>query len=84
MSRKFSLSVNNVDKMKVLEGDKGFWGKILKMGMMKTKKKKMRKQSKRTFPRHSQSSKQILSQIKTANRIKEKKMKYSEYLGKNV
>ena len=40
------------DKIKILEGDKGFWGKILKMGMKKTKKQKIIKQSKRTLPRH--------------------------------
>ena len=53
--KKRTIAVNNIDKIKALEGDKGFWGKILKMGMKKTKKKTMVKQSKRTFPRHSKS-----------------------------
>jgi hypothetical protein len=39
--KKRTLAVNNIDKIKILEGDKGFWGKILKMGMKKTKTKKM-------------------------------------------
>ena len=49
--KKITLSVNNIDKMKVLEGDKGFWGKILKMGMNITKTKQIVKQSKRTLKR---------------------------------
>jgi hypothetical protein len=62
--KKRILSENTVDKMKALEGDRGFWGMILKMGMKKTKKKKIIKQSRKTFPRHSKHSKQMLSKMK--------------------
>jgi hypothetical protein len=71
--KKRTVAVNNIDKIKILEGDKGFRGKILKMGMQKTKKKEIIKNSKRTSPRHSKSLKHILSKIKRAKTTKVKK-----------
>ena len=71
--KKRTLALNSIDKIKILEGDKGFWGKILKMGMKKTKKKEIIKKRKRTSPRHSKRSKHILSNMKRVETIKQKK-----------
>ena len=71
--KKRTLAENTVEKIKVLERDNGFWGMILKMGKKEAKKQKRIKQNKRTVPRHSKSSKQILSHIKTTKTIKLKK-----------
>ena len=58
--KKRILAENTVENIMVFEGDNGFWGMILKMGKKEAKKQKRIKQNKRTVPRHSKSSKQIL------------------------
>ena len=68
-----TLAENTLDKMNALEGDQGFWGMILKMGMKKTKKKQLIKQRKKTLSRHSKNSQQLLSKMKASKTIKLKK-----------